>query len=231
MTSMSEPLGLTRSFNWNCAGGVTTSVTDENGDVATTSYNDPNFWRPTSVTDAASNITTLTYSNPTTAESALLFNNGQSTQDVLTTLDSMGRPRLAQRRQAPGSTNFDMIETDYDPDGRSYRTTVAYVGVAGQTNPSGPAATTLYDSLGRAIQTLDGGGGTVSKSYVQNDVLRTAGPAPSGEHTKRKQSNTMPLVDCLVFARSRMPMVVVFADKRRNRPDFGPNTPTTRWAI
>src|SRR5258705_12266620 len=44
-------------------------------------------------------------------------------------------------------------------------------------------------------------------------------------------SNTMPLVDCLVFARSRMPMVVVFADKRRNRPDFGPNTPTTRWAI
>src|SRR5207247_10792168 len=50
-TSVSEPLGLTKSMVWNCAGGVKTSETDENNQTSTTTYNDPYFWRPASVTD------------------------------------------------------------------------------------------------------------------------------------------------------------------------------------
>ena len=33
----------------------------------------------------------------------------------------------------------------------------------------------------------DGGGGVISYSYAQNDMLVTVGPAPTGENTKRKQ--------------------------------------------
>jgi RHS repeat-associated protein len=187
VTSLTMPLGLSRSAVWNCTGGVITSVTDENGQVATTAYSDTEFWRSAAFTDALSNATNISYTGSTVAESVLLFNGNQSTEDVLRTLDGLGRLKLSQRRQAPASLNFDTTETDYDALGRPYRTTIPYVGTAGQTNSSAPASVSLYDSLGRLTQTTDGGGGVLTKTYSQNDVLRVLSPAPTGENTKRKQ--------------------------------------------
>ena len=182
------PLGLGVSMTWNCIGGVMTSSTDPNTGVVSTSYNDPHYWlHASNVTDQSLNVTNLIYSNTATAESVLSFNANQSAADVETTLDSMGRPQLAQTRQSPGSNQFDTIETDYDFMGRVVRTTLPYVATANQTSASAPATTTQYDALGRVVQVSDSGGGVVLRTYTQNDVLRTVSPAPTGENTKRKQ--------------------------------------------
>jgi RHS repeat-associated protein len=186
-TSVSEPLSLSRSFAWNCTGGVQTSVTDENSQVTSTVYSDPDFWRPHSTTDATGAITTITYNGQNSVESVLLFNSNASATDVLTTLDGLGRVHLQQTRQAPGSGNFDTVETDYDSLGRPSRVTLPYVGTAGQTNAAAPAVTTTYDAQSRPLQVSDAGAGSTTYSYPQNDVLVTVGPAPIGENTKRRQ--------------------------------------------
>ena len=71
--------------------------------------------------------------------------------------------------------------------GRPSRTTLPYPATAGVTNPTAPSKNTIYDALGRKTQVTDSSGRTVTYVYTQNDVLRTLGPAPAGENTKRKQ--------------------------------------------
>jgi RHS repeat-associated protein len=186
-TSVSEPLSMSRSMTWNCTGGVITQVTDENGQSTMTAYADVYFWRPASVTDPTGAVTSLFYVSATQTETALTFNRSNSTADTIVTLDGLGRPVLDQARQAPGSSNFDSTETDYDNLGRARRITLPYSGAAGQTNPAAPARTTTYDALSRPLQVADGGGGTTSYSYAQKDVLITLGPAPAGENIKRRQ--------------------------------------------
>ncbi len=102
-------------------------------------------------------------------------------------MDALGRAHLQQTRQAPGSSSFDSAETDYDSFGRPSRLTMPYSGTAGQTNSSGPATTTTYDAVSRPLTVTDGGGGTLTYTYNQNDVLIAAGPAPAGENLKQRQ--------------------------------------------
>jgi RHS repeat-associated protein len=198
-TSITEAIStLTQSYTWNCTGGVQTLLTDENGNNVTTSYSDPYFWRPASVTDQTGAIMNICYaalsagSCPSTpssnqVETYLNFNTGSSTVDSLTSVDGLGRVHVQQTRQSPSSSNFDSVETDYDSLGRPSRTTVPYVGTAGQTSGTAPAVTTTYDALSRVLSTSDAGGGSTSYTYNQNDVLSAIGPAPSGEGTKQRQ--------------------------------------------
>jgi len=180
---------LYRTMTWNCTGGVETSVTDENGQPTTYTYhNDPYFWRMDAVTDPENNTINLTYANLTSAESSLNFNSSTSTTDILATLDGLGRTHVTQRKQSPGATTYDSVETDYDGLGRPSRVTVPYSGTAGLPNGSAPATTATYDALSRPFVTTDGGNGTVTLSYSANDILQTVGPAPTGENTKRRQS-------------------------------------------
>ncbi len=176
--------GLMSSQLWNCNGAVATSTTDPNSKTVNFSYNDP-FWRQTSRTDELNNTTSTSYT-PTSTESALLFNGGASTVDILTTVDTFGRVRFKQTRQAPGSSTFDTIVYGYDTNGRLASVGIPCPSTAGVACPSA-ATTTTYDGLGRPLLVTDGGGGTVGYSYVGNDVLQTVGPAPAGENTKRKQ--------------------------------------------
>jgi RHS repeat-associated protein len=187
VTSVSEPLSLSRSMTWNCNGGVQSSTTDENGKTATIAYNDPYFWRINSLTDANSNVTSMTYNGATSVESAMVFNGNNSTVDLLTTVDALGRGHVTQKKQSPSSSSYDSSETDFDTRGTPNRTTIPYSGTAGQTNSSGPSGTASYDPLGRKSQAADAGGGTVTWTYTQNDTYQTVGPAPTGENTKRKQ--------------------------------------------
>jgi len=189
-TSISEPLSLSRSMTWNCTGAVVTQVTDENGQNTTTSYSDPYFWRLASIADPTSVATNFTYatSSPYTwAESKMTFNGANSVVDALTTVDGLGRVHLRQKRQGPTATNYDTVETDYDSIGRVRRVTLPYSGTSGQTNSTAPATAITYDALSRPLTTTDGGGGTKTNSYTQNDILVTLGPAPTGENTKRRQ--------------------------------------------
>jgi len=187
-TSVSGPLGLSRSMAWNCTGAVQTSGTDENGGTTSSTYNtDPFFWRPNAQTDQASHATNITYGGESSLETSMLFST--ATADGLTTVDGLGRTLVSQRKESPSSGNYDSIETDYDSLGRPSRKTLPYVATAGQTNSSAPGITTTYDALGRELQIADSpvAGRTITLAYIQNDSYRTLGPAPNGENTKRKQ--------------------------------------------
>ena len=187
--------GLTSSTQWDCNGGVVTQSTDANGQPTNTNYApsgvaDP-LYRPLSASDPVTGITNLSYA-PTTFESALNFNGTTSTLDGLVTIDGLGRTLFGQKRQGQGLSTFDSTQTAYGwisattgactnqpPYTTAACTTksVPYSGTAGQSAPSGTAVTTTqYDALGRPLIVTDGGGGTVSYSYVKNDVLEAVGP-------------------------------------------------------
>lgn len=186
-TSLSEPLSLSKSLVWNCTGGVATSATDENGQTVSAGYTDAYFWRPNSIIDQLSNVTNLAYTGQTSAEISMVFNSSNSTTDVLATLDGLGRSHVVQIKESPGSSTYDSVESDYDSDGRPDRTTLPYSGTAGQTSSSAPGTSTVYDALSRPTSVTDGGNGSISYTYSQNDTYKTAGPAPTGENAKRKQ--------------------------------------------
>jgi RHS repeat-associated protein len=184
-TLVEEPLGLSRSIVWNCTGGVSTQVTDENGNLTTASFTDPNFWRPTQTTDQANNATTISYHGATSVESSLLFNSGGSVSGVLTTVDGYGRPAFTQKLQGPSATDYDTTEVDYNSTGQPFRTTLPYSAAASpsSSNASAPATTKTFDALGRVLTITKGDTGTISYTYTNNDVLQTA----SGSQAFKKQ--------------------------------------------
>ena len=111
--------------------------------------------------------------------------------DTRTTLDGLGRQQISQTLQKQGSSTYDSVETDYDSVGRPYRVTIPYAAAAGNLS-SGAATVTTYDGLSRPTQVAqkNSGGGAIgwtNYTYSQNDVLVEVAPAPSGEHTKRRQ--------------------------------------------
>ncbi len=184
--------GLTTSKQWDCNGAVITLAKDANSQPTSISYNvngvgDP-FYRPLSVGDSLTppNTTNLSYS-VTTAESAMNFNGAVSASDQLSTVDGIGRPIFAQRRQGqgPSTTTFDTTQTSYGwttttstvAGGAFTQTSMPYTSAAGQSAPTGTAVTTTqYDALGRPITVTDGGGGTTTYTYIKNDVLQAVGP-------------------------------------------------------
>jgi RHS repeat-associated protein len=200
VTSISEPLGLSRSFTWDCTGGVMKSATDENGQTTTTyfaqtsTYGSPDtlFWRPYAATDQLGNATKFTYPSLTASESALAFNGTISVAGSRTKFDAFGRPIVNQRKQGQSVSSYDSVETDYDIFGRAYKTFIPY-SAAADTLCTGtcPATVIAYDALGRPTSATDGGNptpGTVNYTYTNNDVYQSIGPVVTGEgNTKRKQ--------------------------------------------
>jgi RHS repeat-associated protein len=186
-TGVTLPLSLSRSYAWNCTGGVMISATDENSQTISNNYTtDTSFWRPESIQDQLLNTTSLAYTT-TQIENALNFNNNTSTADTVTTADGLGRPIYAQRRQAYGLNSFDSAQYVYDSLGRRSQVSMPYVAGKGQAPTSPIFTTTSYDALNRTTQVADGGSGTATLTYSQNDVYQEVGPSPTGENTKRKQ--------------------------------------------
>jgi RHS repeat-associated protein len=178
-TSVSLPLALTRSTIWNCNAGVALSNSDENGQVVSTSYADPNFWRATSLSDETGNINSISYFGQTAFESSLVFNAGASITAVRQTVDGLGRATVQQAMRAPSAANYDSIETDYDSIGRVSKITMPYIAAAGALcSGTCPGSTVTYDTLGRVVTAQDGGGGSVTNTFTDNDVYSSRGPAP-----------------------------------------------------
>jgi RHS repeat-associated protein len=197
VTSINEPLSLSRSMAWDCNGGVMTSVTDENTKTATTFYTgtgnplgapDTAFWRPFGSQDQLSNGTKFTYPSATASESSMAFNSNNSVVDHRSKLDSFGRPIVSQTLQAYGGSTYDATETDYDVAGRVAKVTRPYSAATDALcTGTCPATTETYDALGRPSVVTDGGGGTITSTYSFNDVLQVVGPLTTGEHLKQKQ--------------------------------------------
>ena len=190
VTSITEPVGsLSRSFTWDCNGGVLLSVVDENGKTSSTAYNGTGnfFWRPSSTTDEA--LTTTNYSYLLTATTppvqfqteskSATFNSGNSVVDKVTTNDGFGRSVFTQARQGPSASNYDTVATCYDSSGRVSLTTVPYgaaLATSTSTCPSTNAGTTYsYDALGRTLSAADNyvGGGSTTDTYNKNDTSET----------------------------------------------------------
>lgn len=195
-TSISEPLSLSASFTWDCTGGVETSVTDESGQTSNIYYTgtnfsktaDPDFWRPYAQTDQLGTPTTLNYTT-TAFESAMALNSNASVVDRRVDVDGFGRSIVSQTEQGYNSGNYDSVETDYDVTGMPSKMTIPYGGTAGSLcSGACPGTTTVYDALGRPTVVTDGGGGIVSNTYTQNDVLSALTPIPSGEYAKQTQT-------------------------------------------
>ncbi len=187
LTQVSMPLGLSTSMTWNCAGGVQTGATDLNGRSTSINYTDAHYWRPANSIDQASSQTNFSYKNPLKTEVYMSFNGNTSITDQLTMNDGLGRLVTTQRRQSPTSNNYDTVENTYDALGRVSTVTMPYQGAAYQLTSTAPVTKTTYDALNRPLVITDGGQGTVSYSYTNNDVLQAIGPAPTNENTKRKQ--------------------------------------------
>jgi RHS repeat-associated protein len=175
LTHVSLPLSLSQSSTWNCTGGVMTSSTDMNGQTSYTNYTtDPHFWRPESTKDQLGNVTNITYASLVQREGSLELNS-TSYVDVVTTLDSLGRSSLSQTRQAPSSSYFDTSFQTYDTDGRPYKAFMPCQ--AGEGSGCSTSSTiTTYDGMGRPWTVTDGGGGTTTYTYKENDVLQAVGP-------------------------------------------------------
>lgn len=182
VTQLNEPLNLSRSYIWNCTGGVQTQITDENGQAVKTTYSDSDFWRPANVYDQENNEALSAYSGQTEMGATMTFNNNQSVSSLMMTVDGFGRPILKQRLQGPGASNYDTVETDYNSVGLISRVTMPFSAVAGGTNSSVPGVNSTYDALGRLRMSTDNDGGAVTYTYTNNLVSQ----ATSGSQTFQK---------------------------------------------
>jgi YD repeat-containing protein len=114
------------------------------------------------------------------------FNGGRSTGDQLVEYDSLGRPQITAKRQAPGASAFDITAVNYDALGRQYQSSLPYSG-SPTTASTTPGTAMLYDALGRPSSVTDSGGGVTAFAWTQNDLLVTQGPAAPGENPKQRQ--------------------------------------------
>jgi RHS repeat-associated protein len=183
--------GLTTSQQWDCNGAVVASATDANGQITTydrfnptTTVADP-FWRVDAMISPYNGTTrtTTNYSySPTTLETSLVFNNNASTMDVLSTADALGRVISTQNMITPGSSSYDG-KVQY---GYGWNATGSILGpFSTQTVPGGSALTTTQlDALGRTASVTDGGGGSTSFAYIQNDVQATTSSPSTSRQTE-----------------------------------------------
>jgi RHS repeat-associated protein len=188
--------GINTSATYDCTGGVKLHDMDASGNVTIYGYQssggaaDP-LWRVMSITDPLGNETWKTYfqSGPIGpyTESALSFGTSSVDNEWRTT-DGYGRPILFQKAQSSGGSNYDTVSTAYNFSGvnPTVFTSIPCSAASAATCPNG--VTTTLDMFGRPLTIVDGGGGTDTISYSQNDVLTTLSPYPSGENNKAVQN-------------------------------------------
>src|SRR6266566_5065168 len=169
-TSVTLPnanVAMSRSFAWNCTGGVMTSLTDENNRVTSTTYSDAYFWRPASETFPDTGQTSWTYNSPTSLTTTTKMNSSQNiTSTVL--LDSLGRALRGQLNSDP--QGVDYVDTTYDALGRVASVSNPYRSTS---DPTYGLTSYQYDALSRVTKVTlqDGSFGTAS--YTNNAVTGT----------------------------------------------------------
>jgi RHS repeat-associated protein len=179
--SISEPMSMSRSFTWNCTGGVLTSVTDEDSQTTATTYNDPYFWRPASQNFPDGGQTSLTYNSPTSITTAAKMNASQNMVST-TLLDGLGRTRQTQLGDPQGT---DYTDTAYDALGRLASVSNPYRSTS---DPTYGITSYQYDALGRPTLVIPPDGSStannISLSYSGANITVT-------DQAGKKRSSTV----------------------------------------
>jgi RHS repeat-associated protein len=185
---------MSKSFGYNCLGGVLAYVTDENNTSSGDTYlNNQFYWLPDYFSSGGGGFdTTFTFTHNSAKSESQGNNQNIGVPTVIATLDSLGRPHLIQTQESANTNAYDTAEMDYGVYGNVVRNTLPYVGTLGQTNPSGPATSWAYDPLQRLTQSQNSGGTcspstcmVTSYTYAANDTYQSVGPAPPNENAKR----------------------------------------------
>src|SRR5207249_8054766 len=159
-----EPLSMSRSFTWNCTGGVMTSVTDENSNTTSITYNDPNFWRPAKENFPDGGQTSWTYNSPTSTTTTTKMNASQNIVSTLL-LDALGRTSQSQLNSDPQGTDY--TDTTYDVVGRVASVSNPYRSTS---DPTYGLTSYRYDALSRPTLIIPPDGSptsnNISAAYV-----------------------------------------------------------------
>jgi len=178
VTSISEPLSLSRTATWNCAGGVIASVTDENGNPTSLTYNDP-FLRPTEIDNPDGGKTTYGYSP--TQTSVYGYQNSSVHTDTELLVDGLGRPSRIAVANGQGSNPWYQVDACYDSVGNLSFSPYVYQGNGWGTGQCSTAGDTFsHDALGRLTKMTHSDGTSVNYLYVgratqitdENGVIR-----------------------------------------------------------
>jgi RHS repeat-associated protein len=167
--SRTQPISMSRSFAWNCTGGVLTQLTDENNQSISTTYSDTGFWRPDHQNYPDGGLNTWAYT-PTSIKTTQKMN---STQNVINTvvLDGLGRTSQTQLSSDPIGTDYTVTTYDslgrigsvYNPTRCSPPTTNCGESTWGYTAYS-------YDALNRTTSVRTQDATSVTASYLNNIV-------------------------------------------------------------
>lgn len=176
-TSISEPspnVPLSRSFTWNCAGGVELTMKDENLNTTTTDYTDAFFWRPADVKYPDGGETDLIYNSQTSMQAQVKMNSTPQYMTATQLLDGLGRAKESQLTSDPEGVVYQ--DTTYDSLGRPYQ-------VYNPTRCSPPTtscgestwgySTYAYDALSRPTSITLPDGSVALASYTNNTVTAT----------------------------------------------------------
>lgn len=148
-TSISEPMNLSVSMTWNCAGGVLTQMKDPNGNPTSYTFGDANFWlvTKTSFPDGGSTSTTYNFgtNSPWNIQTTTAKDNSTNVTSEMV-LDGFGRVLRAEATSDP-SNNIDYVDTVYDSLGRVASVSNPYQTIA---DPTYGITQYAYDALNRA---------------------------------------------------------------------------------
>jgi RHS repeat-associated protein len=177
---------LTVSATYDVYTGLVATSTDENSQVTTYAYD--LMKRSASVRLPDSNHTTLTWTyndaTPPTQSSmtASAPIQGSSVRKTTTTFDGLSRPVIQQ--VSDGTTTYSVVQAQYDPLGRGYRSSNPYNSSLQYWNESD------FDALGRPVSSKlvqpDGtvtSGNTSTFAYATNTVTFTD-PAGNARKTQ-----------------------------------------------
>jgi len=179
-TSVNEPLSMSRSFVWNCTGGVLTQLTDENSKVTSVTYSDAFFWRPAQISFPDGGQTNWAYTAPWQASTTQKMN---STQNVVTTteLDGLGRFVYNKLTSDPLGATYNQL-TYYDSLGRVssvFNPTRCSIPSSNCGESTWGYTAYTYDALNRVtgVQGQDGTSATATYPNNTSTVTDEAGKA------------------------------------------------------
>jgi len=162
LTNVSLPLSLSKSYTWNCYGGVESQANDFNNQPTTFKYNDP-MWRLTEIDYADGGKSTATYNDsasPINVVKTELITSAL-TRTTQTNLDNYGRPNMNKLTSDPEGTTYNSVA--YDVVGRTWQVSNPYRG-----SPTDNPTQTVYDPLGRVKTVTHPDNSVINTTYSQN---------------------------------------------------------------